>query len=92
MSYLYLGSGNFISYKQYSIESTTSDGSAHVMIEGNKLRVSCNQEIFISLKISNAISATLTVGGKTEKLSVAKRGSGISFSVPAISNAEIEIK
>ena len=92
LSYLYLGSGSFISYQQYSIECPMPNGSAHLMMRGNKLQVSCNQEMLISLNSSNAGSATLTVNGKSEKLSLIKAGSGIKFSVPAISNAEIEIK
>ncbi len=92
LAYLYLGSGRFISYQQYSMESTQPDGAAHLMINRNKLHVTCNQETLISINTSNASSATLTMNGKSEKLPVTKTGSGIKFTVPATLSGEVEIK
>ncbi|HET9280026.1 MAG TPA: hypothetical protein VFN95_17650, partial [Flavitalea sp.] len=92
LAYLYLGSGRFISYQQYSMESTKPDGAAHLVINRNKLQLTCNQETVININTSGARSATLTMNGKSETLPVTKTASGIKFTVRTIENGEIEIK
>ncbi|MGZ5190963.1 MAG: hypothetical protein ACXWCZ_08060, partial [Flavisolibacter sp.] len=92
-TYLYLGNGKSLSYKQYTIESKTLDGSVNLVIDQNKILVSCNQESIITIKETKGKTVTMLIKGKTTELSSKRSGTTISFIVPAGMNAaEIWIK
>jgi hypothetical protein len=91
LQYLYIGSGQQLAYKQYSIETGNDKGSANVQINGNKLIVSCNQPLTIRIK-SQAIKSVKAftqnrkpIGGFT------KTKEGVEIKLPATANAEINL-
>lgn len=47
---MYLGSGNELSYGDYTISSTSPEASASIKFSDGKMFVSCNQEVTISAK------------------------------------------
>ncbi|MBD0289088.1 MAG: hypothetical protein ICV79_27265 [Flavisolibacter sp.] len=91
LNYLYLGEGQQIAYQQYGIETKTPNSSANVIINGNKLMVSSNGETTIKIPTASAKAVTLTENGQTKQLSVIKTKEGISFTLPTVLNAEIQI-
>ena len=92
-TYLYLGHGKSVSYKQYTVESKTSDGSVNLVIDQNKMLISCNQESTISIKETGGKTVTMINNGKATQLPIKRSGTNLSFIVPAGMNlAEIRIK
>lgn len=91
LQYLYLGDGKQIAYKQYSLISKQGSGSANLIIHGNNLTVSCNQETEVQIKGRSANSIHLKEGGADKELSIQKIAGGMSFIVPEVMNGEIEI-
>jgi hypothetical protein len=91
LKYLYLGEGKEISCGKFAIVSNRPVGSANVIINGNTLTVTCNQETTITINGSTAKTLTLTEAGKNTQLHVLKTKDGISFTIPAVSNGEIKI-
>jgi hypothetical protein len=91
LKYLYLGEGKEISYGKFSIVSNQPVGSANVIINGNTLTATCNQETTITIKGSTSKTLTLTEAGKNSQLPVLKTKDGISFTIPVVSNGEIKI-
>jgi hypothetical protein len=92
-TYLYLGHGKLLAYRQYMVESTNLNGSINLEIDQNKLSVSCNQESRITIKGSRAKTVTITTNGKTTELPIKISGMEISFLVPAgLKAAEIRVR
>ncbi|MEO7046714.1 MAG: hypothetical protein ABI091_15520, partial [Ferruginibacter sp.] len=91
VKYLYLGAGRQISWHQYKIETDTSIGAANVIFTDRNLIVSCNQETTITITGSVAKSVTMKIDGQKKHLSISKTKKGISFKIPAVMNATIEI-
>ena len=91
LNYLYLGDGNLLSYKAYTIAASEPHSAANVVIDGNNLLVSCNQKITISVSGSTAKTAILTTGGQDKPLPVKRTTTGISLTIPAVINASIQI-
>lgn len=92
LNYLYLGDGNLVAYKSFTVEAPGPHSSANVWIDGNKLLVSCRQPTTITIGESTATTVSMTVAGEHQTLTVKKTKAGISIIVPAIMNATIEIK
>ena len=90
--YLYLGEGKHLSYKQYTIESKASKGSINLLIDQNKMLVSCNQESILTIRKSRGTTATLVTNGKTIRLSTKRTGTTLSFTVPAVKDGELQIQ
>jgi hypothetical protein len=90
-SYLYLGEGSQLSYQDYTVKTSTLNGSANLLIEENKLRVSCNQQTTININDPSIKKLTLVEKGVRKNLPFRKIGLEISFTIPAITNAEIQI-
>lgn len=91
LKYLYIGSGQQLSYQQYSIETGSDKGSANIRINGNKLLVSCNQPVTIRIKKQDIKSGkTFTENGKAIGGFV-KTKEGVEIKLPAIINAEINL-
>ena len=90
-TYLYLGQGSQLSYQDYAIQTNAPNGSANLLIEGNKLRLSCNQQTTININNASIKKLTLVKNGLRKNLPLTKKGSEISFTVPALINAEILI-
>ena len=90
-TYLYLGEGSQLSYQDYAIQTNTLNGSANLLIDGNKLRLSCNQQTTININNASIKKLTLIEKGARKNLPLGKKGSEISFTVPATMNAEIQI-
>ncbi|MEO7044267.1 MAG: hypothetical protein ABI091_03095, partial [Ferruginibacter sp.] len=91
LKYLYLGAGRQISWQQYTIETDISGGAANVIFADRNLIVSCNQETTITITGSVAKSVTMEIYGQKKHLSISKTKKGISFKIPAVMNAAIEI-
>ena len=91
LKYLYLGSGRQISSQQYTIESGSSDGAANMIINGNELILSCNQQTTIRIAGSVAKTVTMRTSGETRSLHIIKSKEGIAFTVPAANNVIIKI-
>jgi hypothetical protein len=91
LKYLYLGEGKQISYQQYLVVCDQPTGAANLIINGNSLTVSCNQKTTIHVKGSLAKTVILTEGGKNKQLFIERTTKGISFTIPAVTNAQITI-
>jgi len=91
LNYLYLGDGNLISYKAYTMEAAEPHSAANVTIDRNKLLVSCNQTVTISIEGSTAKTVLLTEAGQNKSLTIKKTITGISFTIPAVVNAIIQL-
>jgi hypothetical protein len=90
-TYLYLGEGSQLSYQDYAIQANALNGSANLLIERNKLRLSCNQQTTISINNASIKKLTLIEKSARKNLPLRKKGSEVSFTVPATMNAEIQI-
>jgi hypothetical protein len=62
-----------------------------LLIEENKLRVSCNQQTTININDPSIEKLTLVEKGVRKNLPFRKIGLEISFTIPAITNTEIQI-
>lgn len=91
LNYLYLGEGGHLSYQHYSVEAKTPAGSAHVLIHSGGLKVSCTGEITISIRGSSAKRGTLIEGKIKQEIPLKKTEDGISFTISAASQAEIQL-
>lgn len=91
LTYLYLGEGSLLSYQQYTIESSKPDGAANLMIHGTELTLTCNQETTITIKGASAKTLLITEGGKQKAFPVVKTAAGIAFTLPATTNAKIQL-
>ena len=91
LKYLYLGSGRQLSWQQYTIESGSSDGAANMIVNGNELTISCNQQTTIRIAGSLTKKIMMQAAGETKNLHMIKSKEGIAFIVPAINNAVIKI-
>ncbi|MDQ3845416.1 MAG: hypothetical protein M3342_15620, partial [Bacteroidota bacterium] len=91
LNYLYLGKGQQIAYQQYAIETKAPDGSANIIFDGSKLIVSCDRETTVTIPTSSAKAVTIMEKGQTKQVPVIRTKEGISFTVPAVSNAAIQI-
>lgn len=91
LKYLYLGSGQQLSWQQYTIESGSSDGAANMIVNGDELTISCNQQTTIRIAGSVAKTVTMQTSGETKNLHIIKSKEGIAFTIPSINNAVIKI-
>jgi hypothetical protein len=91
LKYLYLGAGEQISWQQYTIESGSSDGAANMIVNGNELIISCNQQTTIRIAGSSAKKVMMQAAGETKSLPIIKSKEGITFTIPAIDNAVVKI-
>ena len=91
LKYLYLGSGRQISWQQYTIESGSSDGAVNMIVNGNELTISCNQQTTIRIAGSLTKNIMMQTAGETKNLHIIKSKDGIAFTIPAIKNAVIKI-
>jgi hypothetical protein len=91
LKYLYLGSGEQLSWQQYTIESGSSDGAANMIVNENELTISCNQQTTIHIAGSLAKKIMIQAAGETKSLHMIKSKEGIAFTIPAINNAVIKI-
>ena len=89
--YLYMGDGSLVSYQQYTIVSTTMDGAVNLIFKENNLTVSCNQETIITIRRASYQSAMITDASGKRPLAVVHGKDGISFTVPAVKNATIQL-
>ncbi len=90
-TYLYVGEGSRLSYIDYPVETNNINGSVNLIIAGNKLTVSCNQQTTFKIKNPSIKTVSLLHNGIRKNLSFNKIGTVMSFTVPAITNAEIQI-
>ncbi|MGN6533376.1 MAG: heparinase II/III domain-containing protein [Ginsengibacter sp.] len=90
LKYLYLGAGEHISWQQNMIGTGRPDGAANLIIEGNILTISCNQQTTFRIA-GTAKTVVAEIEGKTTNLPFIKSRDGISFNLPAVSGALVRI-
>jgi len=91
LNYLYIGEGSQIAYKQYSVNTGTPKGAANLIVIGNTLTISCNQKTSITIQGLHAKTLTLIEADKETTLPVLQTKEGISFTVPSVKGAHIQI-
>lgn len=85
--YLYLGSGDRLTYQGYTITATTPMAAANLTLDGKNLRISCNQETQVTLPSGR--KATLVTGTKKTALSITATKNGVTFTVPAMQDGVV---
>ena len=88
---LYLGKGNEIIKSGYSLKSVSADGSAYLSVDGNTLKLTCNQAIEIGMPATGIKSITMKAEGKQLELKVTKTGNQLLLEVPAVKNGIITL-
>lgn len=86
---LYLGKGTEISGSGYTIRSLEADGSANLAIQGNKLKITCNQAVELTVPGAGKGKVSLKTGNRTTLLKVSKSGDRLVFVVPAVAGGEL---
>jgi hypothetical protein len=93
---LYLGKGNEIRYGEYGIRFEKPSGSAYLVINGKKLLVSSTETVQIQVPAAGAKTYKMTLKRGSEVIAVTgnvkKIGKTSIITVPAMLNAEIELK
>ena len=91
LSYLYLGKGNSISYGNYGL-TAKSPGAAHLEINNNTLLITCNQATIVRITGAKANTVVLSTASNKQTLAVTAAAGAITFTVPAVTNATIQLQ
>jgi len=89
LTYLYIGEGTDLSYKGYSLKAKEPQSSANLEVNGNKLLISCNNEVSVGIAGSTMKKVILKSGAMSKELNVLRTKDGIQFVVPPVMNGNL---
>jgi hypothetical protein len=91
--YLYLGEGNEIGYNNYSLKINDSTGAAFLQVNRGRLKIECRQETLVTIPAANIRKITLaTATAQKNLIYLLNDDDTISFTIPAVTDADIIIK
>jgi hypothetical protein len=92
IDYIYLGNGNEAGYQGYSLRINDSAGAASLQVRADRLKISCNQETLVTIPEGKIKKITLVNAGIEKNLVFLVDNATISFTVAALSGAEILLR
>ncbi|HET7898429.1 MAG TPA: hypothetical protein VFL47_12175, partial [Flavisolibacter sp.] len=90
LAYLYLGEGRLLSCGSFTIETATPAGAANLLVNGNRLHLTCNQETTITIRGASNRKVFVLEGQTKKQLPVVKTATGIAFTLPP-TNSDIQL-
>ena len=88
IQYIYLGQGKKLAFGQFVLEGQDDNCTVHVDFTGSEIKYSSNQPVSVTVKRNDVSTITLN----SQNLNVTSTGSGIMFTIPAVTNGTITFK
>ena len=88
IQYIYLGQGKKLAFGQFVLEGQDDNCTIHVDFTGSEIKYASNQPVSATVKRNDVSTITLN----SQNLNVTSAGSGIMFTIPAVTNGTITFK
>lgn len=89
---LYLGKGTEITEADYSLKSSSAEGSASIKSKGKSWLINCSHDTEVTLPTPAIKKAILKTGKDQKSLKIVKTASGIKVIVPVVMNGTLTLE